>query len=91
MSRSPGTTTTVSANATLARITAEQVDIPGLPKPRVPSSGSPVGVPVGKFSSSQTVEQSMDLLASTVSAMALSKKAMQKYLLDLQAEHINSS
>ena len=49
------------ASSSLAR----QVDIPGPPQPRVPSSVSPVGVPVEKPSTSRTVEQSIDLLANT--------------------------
>ena len=81
---------TPSANATLARM-AEQVSIPGPPQLRVPSSGSPVGVPVERPSSGRTTEQSMDLLANTVSAMATSMKAMQKELLELQTERANAS
>ena len=81
---------TPSANATLARV-AEQVPIPGPPQSRVPSSGSPVGVPVERPSTGRTIEQSMDLLANTVSSMATSMKAMQRELMDLQAERANSS
>ena len=81
---------TLSANATLARA-AEQVDFPGLQQTRVPSSGSPVRVPVGKPSSGRTIEQSMDLLANTVSSMAHSITAMQKELVELQADRANSS
>ena len=81
---------TPSANATLARA-AEQVSIPGPPQSRVPSYGSPVGVPVERPSAGRTIEQSMDLLANTVSSMATSMKAMQRELIDLQADRANSS
>ena len=75
----------------VVNVAARQVDIPGPPQPRVPSNGSPVGVPVGKPSFSHTIEQSMDLLANTVSSMPHSMKAMQKELVELQADRASSS
>ena len=81
---------TPSVSAALAG-TAEQVSIPGPPQLRVPSSGLPVRVPVERPSSGRTTEQSMDLLANTVSSMATSMKAMQKELFELQTERANAS